>query len=57
LWVVDSFTGEERRVGPVVVPAVRPAVSPDGKMVAFADGRSGDVYLAAFDDPFARGGR
>ena len=57
LWVVDSITREERRVGPVAVPAVRPAVSPDGRMVAFADGRSGDVYLAAFDDPFAQGGR
>ncbi len=57
LWVVDVSTGEERRVGPVAVPAVRPAVSPDGRMVAFADGRSGDVYLAAFDDSFARGGR
>ncbi len=53
LWVVDLRTGDEKEVGPVAVPAVRPALSPDGKMVAFADGRRGDVYLAAFEDPFA----
>jgi dipeptidyl aminopeptidase/acylaminoacyl peptidase len=57
LWMVDAATGQERRVGTPSVPAVEPAISPDGTQLVFLDGRTRDVYLAHLDDPFQQGGR
>ncbi|MBI5533478.1 MAG: PD40 domain-containing protein [Deltaproteobacteria bacterium] len=47
LWVVDTQTRVERLIaGTSGVAEVQPTVSPDGRWVAFADGRTGQGYVA-----------
>jgi len=57
VWMVDVASGEERMVGQAPFPATHPTISHDGSMIAFADGRGGALYWAAFDSSFVRGGR
>jgi len=57
LFIAEVETGEVRKVGAPSVPAVDPVISPDGKHIAFIDDRTRELYLARFDDPFAKEGQ
>jgi hypothetical protein len=47
LWVMDVQTRAERELAHTAgVAEVQPAISPDGRWVAFADGRTGEGYVA-----------
>jgi hypothetical protein len=47
LWVAHVAGGGRWRLAETPLAEVEPAVSPDGRMVAFLDARSGELYVAA----------